>query len=232
MINPLFVILSPRNILIVKEQIEKFIEPYYDTIWVKEFRAPRSQNIGLKYLLTDENTHLVMVPDDVYIPHREYIEKLLKHAQDYDVISGVCNFGCMGEREKTISNVCIDGIPDPLSDNFYTSDLWTPMEYFKSKAPEDKPIKVKFSGFPISCIKTWVLKNYEFKGDSRGQNLDIEFSKYLLDKGIDQYVVPGAWFLHLRGHPDIRTNEFRFKNPRVIEKRKGKSRKIHIYEKI
>lgn len=216
--NPLVVILSARDISLVREQIEKTLYGKYNVLWVKYYPAPQSYNIGIKYFLdSDHYTHLVMVPDDVVLNQKSW-DLLIKTAPNHDVISGVCNQTCANQTKINQTNICFDEMPDPSMISLdYIEKLWVT---FDKLGNSEEPLKVIFAGFPVTFIKREIVKKMgTFTGDKLGQNIDVAFSKFLLENGIDQFIIPAANFLHLKHHPDPKLSSTNFfvgkKSPKV-----------------
>lgn len=215
--NPLVVILSPRDIDLVREQIEKTLYGKYDVLWVKYYPAPKSYNIGVKYFLDSDYTHFVMVPDDVVLNEKSW-DLLVKNAPNHNVISGVCNQTCANHTKINQTNICFDEMPDPSVISLEQIEkLWVT---FDKLGTSEKPRKVIFAGFPVTFIKREIVKKLgTFTGDKLGQNIDVAFSEFLLQNSIDQFIIPAAQFLHLKHHPDPKLSSRNFfvgkKSPKV-----------------
>lgn len=203
MINPLVVIPSPREVKIVHEQIENILYGKFDIFYLKYFTALTAYNIALKTTLRHpEYDGMILIPDDIVLT-QELWDKFYKAVSSgkYEMISGVCNLSAYNQEQTKLLNITQDIIPDIFAiPHNIIKDLWIKD---KDLPKTDKPMKVAYAGFAVTYFSRKFLENMkEFKENGLRQSRDVQTAKWARENKIDQYIVPSARFLHLRGHPD------------------------------
>lgn len=198
-VKPLICIPSPRNIKVVKDNIDDLKE--YDKLWMKfHFKEGETYRILRNYFLEHkEYTHLVILPDDLLVPKATF-EKLVSDLQkkDYPVLSGICNHNCT-KFANYIIDVAIDYNHKSGVEYLLQNEIPNANHYLK--AGEMKGIrKVAFAGFPLTFIRRDIVEKIPFVAERRG--VDCDFSVKLLIEKVDQYVDFDARSLHLKGIED------------------------------
>lgn len=131
----------------------------------------------------------------------------------YNVLSGVCNWGCGTSYDVNHAPIITDKVPTTV-EFMFNFDKATLMDIAKRyvSSPYGKIIRVMFAGFPLTFIHRDVFESVDLHANDKGVCTDLVFSSDLERKNIKQYVHLDALFLHIReiDHPFLRINTYDF----------------------
>lgn len=222
-INPIILIRSPR---IIPEVIEEFNKiNFIDKAWIKFYDGFQVINKCNEFVRDHpEYTHFVICSDDG-IPTVEGLKLLMADAENYDVVSGCCNYCNMWSNGKGICDFCRLNIPHKQI-NVTLESMTLPLnisgEYFtRNLIMSDYPIltekwrqenqgifKVWYQGFAYSFIKRDILlkiplrpEKFQREGGFVSWAIDdVAFARDCVKNNIDQFVDFRAFFRHLGQH--------------------------------
>jgi hypothetical protein len=121
------------------------------------------------------------------IPTKEGFEALMKHDQNYDIISGVMNVDLTENKDNlAITDEIPSENPKGRIFNWITKKDFTQL------------ITVGFVGFSFTRISRKVVKELPFREDITGFSQDVTFANDCKKKNIPIYADTGIFFKHLR----------------------------------
>ena len=158
-----------------------------DKYFVNYYTSKQAYGFARDFFLNNEEyTHLIIQTVDM-IPTKEGFEALMKHDQNYDIISGVMNVDLTDNK----NNLAItDGIPseNPKGRIFN----WV------ARKDYSELIQVDWIGFSFTRISRKVVKDLPFREDSSGYSQDVTFAIDCKNKNIPIYADTSIFFKHLR----------------------------------
>ena len=158
-----------------------------DKYYVNYYTAKQAFKFARDFFLNNEEyTHLIVQTVDM-IATKEGFEALMKHDQNYDIISGVMNVDLTDNK----NNLAItDGIPseNPKGRIFN----WV------ARKDYSELIQVDWIGFSFTRISRKVVKDLPFREDSSGYSQDVTFAIDCKNKNIPIYADTSFFFKHLR----------------------------------
>lgn len=152
-INPLVVILRPRDILEVIQSLRGITE--YDVLWVNYFPKAEAWAIARKFIKSqsEEYTHLMIILDDL-VAGPEHVAALVRDLEEHpeiQVISGVCNVD-ITEKGQQLAAVCNE---IPHKDRGLRRYHWIPW----SDLPAEGIHAIPHSGYAIMTIARDLIVN-------------------------------------------------------------------------
>jgi len=227
LINPILIIMSPRDIKEVKQAFDKI--NYIDKVWFKYYDKP-SLLMEIKEFLGKykEYTHLIIVSDDVVCPYdsvKTLVEDLLVY--NFPVLSGCFNFCNMWMNRRGYCTWCKNKLshkwvnimlkPIPIGEVFSNLDV---EGFVTEKWRRANPIikRVWFQGFALGVIRRDVYEQIGFKCQDAKRGLystDLPWAVDCAKAGIPQYCDFGVK-LHHRAYPQYRYLLVGKKQPKII----------------
>lgn len=194
-INPLICSASPRDIEIVKRELDKIPQ---DKIIAKYYREGTALRILRDYFLRHkEYTHMVMAPDDLVITKSGF-DKLLEDVDKYRFayLGGLCNLR-WGDLRYAVG-MFYDG----MTINYG----WLNKTGVKEQVKEQgwHIIQVGFNGWICGFIERSIVEKVPFRGwDGIESAYDSAFTEDCYHRGIPIHTETDVCFRHLKWGPLI-----------------------------
>lgn len=226
-INPILMIMSPRDIPEVIEAFNKI--DYVDKVWFKYYDKPRLlREIRRFFMKHVEYTHLIIVSDDVFCPYnsiKTLIEDLIIY--DFPVLSGCFNlcsirFRSWADNQENYCYLCKQNMSHgklniivekpkksyPLEKEYFVTEKW------RRANPIIK--RVWFQGFPLAVIRRDVYEKIQFRCHASGITAtDLPWAIDLDKVGIPQFCDFGVKLRH-RALPRDRELLVGIKKPKIV----------------
>lgn len=176
-INPLLVILSPREIPQFKEAIDTITN--YDKFWIKNHTKIEAYPLMQKTFLSHKKyTHLIPIPDDLIVTKEKldtflndysdtyyYNKKGGRRSNDKIIVTGFCNVDVRGYQDRAA--ISFDRVSIRREDRDYKfvslDELRNSRFMFKY---------VEWAGFPLMLIPRSAVEKIRFRNDSPGSGDD------------------------------------------------------------
>ena len=182
--NPLLFFMHGKDL---PEVLNPLKEIPCDKYFVNYYTSKQAYKFGRDFFLNNEEyTHLIIQTVDM-IPTKEGFEALMKHDQNYDIISGVMNVDLTENKDNlAITDEIPSENPKGRIFNWITKKDFTQL------------ITVGFVGFSFTRISRKVVKELPFREDITGFSQDVTFANDCKKKNIPIYADTGIFFKHLR----------------------------------
>lgn len=187
-IKPIIAIFRPRDIPEFLESISKI---QIDKLWLNYYTMGEARHLARSLFLESDYTHFIILTDDL-ITTQENIDKLIKDAENYDIISGWCNGNTTFGKDDTDFSFTLPHDP-PKESTYESYNFVTIREAQKLQGI----VKVMHQGFNPSIISRKILEKINFR-TSEGCCSDSCFSLDLYKAGIDQYLDTEVRSYHLK----------------------------------
>jgi hypothetical protein len=213
-ISSLIAIPSPRDIPMVKKEMDRIHGEGLEKLWIKYHTESDAYAFMEDYFLNQTKAdYLVICPDDLVVQQRNY-DDLIKTIYDFGgpdkikVLSGICNINNIPGLGTQMA-VCVDSLIHPQRRRrlWHWLDLresdWRVKGYDKMRL-----LQVQFSGFACQFIHRDVVQKVGLHGDLQYNELHRQAQDYSFDvifcwlcakSEIPIYVNPQVRMLHLRG---------------------------------
>lgn len=190
------------------------------------------QTFFLRNKLNRQYDYLVITPDDLIL-NKKSLDVLLNEIENpslprepdrkdenapwlekdhYDVLSGVCNWGCGTPYDVNHAPIITDKVPTTVDFmfNFDKAQLLEISTRYTRSA--GKVMQVMFAGFPLTFVHRDVFESVDLHPNDKEVCTDLVFADDLERKQIKQYVHLDALFLHIReiDHPFLRIDTYNF----------------------
>jgi len=193
-INPLLVILSPRDIPFAIESLDKI--DYVDKLWIKYYPSMEAYQIAYDYFIKhEEYTHLIINCDDAIVPYN-HIAMLIADIKKYNfpVIAGCC---CMDKVKGDMNlSVTLNRIAKSMDDKVTEKSYHLLPNKIKQLR---NIIQVWFQGNALVCIKRELLKLTGLAGwKNHPWAQDLRLAYELARLKVPQYVDLRCYMEHFK----------------------------------